>query len=451
MKKLLLPILMTACSAAIHAQVGIGTTSPSSTLDVRGSMSLNFRVVSGSGSLSASDNTVSFTGTSLSTLTLPDAISCAGRAYWIKNSSSNSSTLIIATSGAQTIDGLSSWSLTQTNKVVRFISNGSNWLVAAESLPGNSSGTPWIYGGNNVTSLQNIGTTSNYDMPFITNNTEVMRLSNGGNLGLGTATFSSSNAEKLYVNSGTATNTAIYATGNKNDFLQFNIQNVNNGNVASSDVVATANNGTSGTVYIDMGINSQGYFSGNNNLLNGSNTAYLYATGTDFYIGNGAQNKDLIFFTNSGPTGANGTARLRINNTQVTVSTDLVPASNNSFNLGNGSLRWTAVYAANGTIQTSDVRLKTNIKPLSYGLQQVLAMRPVSYNWKTNPGGENKVGLIAQEVKKIVPEVVIGDESKENLGMNYAELVPVLINAIKEQQQQIDALKAEVKSIRGNH
>jgi flagellar biosynthesis chaperone FliJ len=46
-------------------------------------------------------------------------------------------------------------------------------------------------------------------------------------------------------------------------------------------------------------------------------------------------------------------------------------------------------------------------------------------------------------VRKIVPEVVIGDETKENLGMNYAELVPVLINAIKQQQQQIDALKKE--------
>ena len=69
---------------------------------------------------------------------------------------------------------------------MRVISNGSNWLVAAESLPGSVSGTSWINGGNNVTSVQNIGTTSNYDFPFITNNTEKMRLSAAGNLGIGT-------------------------------------------------------------------------------------------------------------------------------------------------------------------------------------------------------------------------------------------------------------------------
>ena len=48
-------------------------------------------------------------------------------------------------------------------------------------------------------------------------------------------------------------------------------------------------------------------------ILNGSNTAYLYATGSDFYIGNGATGKDLIFFTNtSGTTSADGTERARI-------------------------------------------------------------------------------------------------------------------------------------------
>ena len=67
-------------------------------------------------------------------------------------------------------------------------------------------------------------------------------------------------------------------------------------------------------------------------------------------------------------------------------------------------------------------------------------MRPVGFNWKENPNANHKVGLIAQEVREIVPEVVLGDEAKETLGLNYAELVPVLINAIKEQQHQIDEL-----------
>ena len=105
------------------------------------------------------------------------------------------------------------------------------------------------------------------------------------------------------------------------------------------------------------------------------------------------------------------------------------------------------MYAANGTIQTSDLRLKTNIQPLKYGLKEVMNMQPVSYNWKTDPTSNGKIGLIAQEVRSVVPEVVVGDEQKENLGMNYAELVPVLINAIKEQQKEIDEFKQRVKSL----
>ena len=91
--------------------------------------------------------------------------------------------------------------------------------------------------------------------------------------------------------------------------------------------------------------------------------------------------------------------------------------------------------------------MKKNIHDLPYGLAEVLKLKPVGYNWKNNTGG-NKIGLIAQEVRKIIPEVVVGDEAKENLGMNYAELVPVLINAIKEQQQQIDVLKKEIQALK---
>jgi DNA anti-recombination protein RmuC len=90
--------------------------------------------------------------------------------------------------------------------------------------------------------------------------------------------------------------------------------------------------------------------------------------------------------------------------------------------------------------------LKKNIHGLPYGLKEVMMLNPVGYNWRDNTGG-NKIGLIAQEVRKVIPEVVVGDEAKENLGMNYAEMVPVLINAIKEQQQQIEILMKQVKAL----
>jgi hypothetical protein len=125
------------------------------------------------------------------------------------------------------------------------------------------------------------------------------------------------------------------------------------------------------------------------------------------------------------------------------------PSIDNTYSLGKSGFRWSAVWSANGTIQTSDARLKTNIHPLQYGLKEVLQMRPVSYNWKNDASlAGPKIGLLAQEVKKLVPEVVVGDEEKENLGMNYSELVPVLINAVKEQQSQIDDIKSRINTLR---
>ena len=102
------------------------------------------------------------------------------------------------------------------------------------------------------------------------------------------------------------------------------------------------------------------------------------------------------------------------------------------------------VWSANGVVQTSDYRLKTKIQEIPYGLKEVMQMRPVVYNWIQRPQ-QRKVGLIAQEVQQVIPEVVTGDPAKDILGMNYAELVPVLINAIKELKGEVDALKRELQ------
>jgi hypothetical protein len=56
---------------------------------------------------------------------------------------------------------------------------------------------------------------------------------------------------------------------------------------------------------------------------------------------------------------------------------------------------------------------------------------------------ENKIGLLAQEILEVFPELVkAGDDKNETLSVNYQGLIPVLINAIKEQQNQIDELKS---------
>ncbi|MEO6316284.1 MAG: tail fiber domain-containing protein [Chitinophagaceae bacterium] len=298
---------MLFCEMQGNAQIGVGTTTPNSTLDVRGSLSLNYRGFTTSNGITATDNMLVFTGTAAATLTLPDATLCIGRAYWIKNTSSNVSLLTVATTSSQTIDGLASWLLDEFNESVRVVSNGANWNVSAQSLP-TGSGTNWSQGGNSVPSLKTLGTTNNYDLPFITNNTEKMRLSATGNFGIGAAAFNGTYPEKFLVDAGTTSSVnAIVGKGTINSYLQLNIQNLSTGTNASSDVVATADNGNETSNYVDMGINSSTNSSG---VMGVANDAYLYNLGQNFLMGTGTSGKSLVFMT--GGTAQASNERMRI-------------------------------------------------------------------------------------------------------------------------------------------
>lgn len=131
----------------------------------------------------------------------------------------------------------------------------------------------------------------------VTGMSETMRLQSG-RVAIGSSAFDATNPEKLLVDAGTTTSyNLMTAKGSINNYLQINVQNRSGGNQASSDIVATANNGNESDKYIDMGINSGGFSYNTYPMLDGNNTAYLYATGNDFVIGNAASNKNLRFFT----------------------------------------------------------------------------------------------------------------------------------------------------------
>ncbi len=101
--------------------------------------------------------------------------------------------------------------------------------------------------------------------------------------------------EALYVWQPSSTSyNVISGKGNLDNYLQLNIQNSNTGPSASSDVVATANNGTETSYYVDMGINGDGYIN-NGNGVGDANDAYLYSTGNHLHIGN-ASNSYVGFF-----------------------------------------------------------------------------------------------------------------------------------------------------------
>jgi len=92
----------------------------------------------------------------------------------------------------------------------------------------------------------------------------------------------------------------------------------------------------------------------------------------------------------------------------------------------------------------SDVSVKKDIEDLAYGLQDILKLRPVEFNWKNIPNPHKSIGLVAQEVQPVIAEVVYEnhDNSKEGkLGIAYTSLVPVLVNAIKELTARLSQLE----------
>ncbi|OAI40660.1 hypothetical protein AYO38_05500 [bacterium SCGC AG-212-C10] len=97
----------------------------------------------------------------------------------------------------------------------------------------------------------------------------------------------------------------------------------------------------------------------------------------------------------------------------------------------------------------SDVRLKRDVTPIAYGLEQVLALKPVSYVMLDDPDGQTRLGLVAQDVQPVLPELVHGGGEEGMLSLAYTELTPVLIRAIQEQQSEIDSLRAGPLSTRG--
>lgn len=92
----------------------------------------------------------------------------------------------------------------------------------------------------------------------------------------------------------------------------------------------------------------------------------------------------------------------------------------------------------------SDKTLKENIIPIKYSLDDILQLNPVSYNFKTEPN-VSCIGFIAQDVKPIIPEIVSGTEG--NYGMNYSGLIPILVKAIQELKSEIEVLKNKIQGV----
>ncbi|MEM9680587.1 MAG: tail fiber domain-containing protein [Bacteroidota bacterium] len=95
------------------------------------------------------------------------------------------------------------------------------------------------------------------------------------------------------------------------------------------------------------------------------------------------------------------------------------------------------IYVGDAIIQSSDIRLKKDIQDISYGLQEILKLRPAEYYWKDVKKDNKSLGLIAQEVQTVIKNLVTNNAEQDKYGVSYTELIPILIKAMQEQHEII--------------
>jgi hypothetical protein len=109
----------------------------------------------------------------------------------------------------------------------------------------------------------------------------------------------------------------------------------------------------------------------------------------------------------------------------------------------------------NTTLYHSDIRWKTDIKPIKYGINELMRLNSISYLWKVNAYPEMgfdkgpQFGFIAQEFEKVIPELVRTDKDGYK-SIDYVKLTPILVVAIQEQQKEIEELKGLVNRLIAN-
>jgi len=221
-----------------------------------------------------------------------------------------------------------------------------------------------------------------------------------------------------------------------------------------------------GTIPISRGGTGQTGLPGNGAILIGNGSAYNLTTTPTFqstvtFNGNvdiaNATGSGGLKLTGSSPTIClqdtdNNTGYIHVNSNIFYILRGATNADRNAWATVNGvwplEIRLDTNNATFGGTVTinSDIRFKKNIETISDALQRVLQMRGIFYNRLETEGRE--VGLVAQEVQKVLPEAVLENETTGVLSVAYQNIVGVLVEAIKEQQKQIEDLRSSIEELK---
>jgi len=288
---------------------------------------------------------------------------------------------------------------------------------------------------------------------------------------------SGNNANNIFFEGNTITSTTVASVGiamtsvsgywvNNNHFYGTGTSLLNN-----PLVIVTSN---FGTVLGNKGLSTEAA-NVDNNALRGQLLVSNNTTVTGITAKSGAVEARIASnLTGSGAailgTASNHDLYIQTNNANrmfVASGGQIAPAADNATNLGEPTFRWASVYAANGTIQTSDERDKRDIAPTALGLEFINSLNPVSYKWTV--GGNRVVGaqpdgtpilepvagerthhgLLAQEVKDALPEgidfggwvLTDRDDDASKQALRYDQFIAPLIKSVQELSAKVEALE----------
>lgn len=431
--------------------VGIGTTSPTRKLSVLGGTDGGIYVLSNSGSTTLPNDglslTTGFNVSYLSSRSLGVGGGIADLAYSAKDHvfDNGFTERMRITSGGNVLIG------TTTDAGYKLDVNGT--IRAAQSI---TIGTGGSYTSGSIFSNVDWGMifrakqaapTQAQFMWADSADSELMRIKDG-NLAIGTTTplLTNSNRGSVTINGSLSSILTLGTAGSYSGYLYSDSTKLELS--SSTQPLTIVTNGsermriTSGG-NVGIGVSSPMSYSGYNTLTIGGNTnggvlavrnasgfgLNLYADNAGGRIGAIDSTKALFFDTSD-------TERMRISHTGNVIIA----------NLGTG-----LVYSNSGALTStnpSDERLKDDITDLQYGLNEILQLRPVTYNWKNDAINQGKqFGFIAQEVQEIMPDLVKefetkdGDDDVIRLGLDKEAIFVAMVNAIKELKAEIEILK----------
>ncbi len=298
-----------------------------------------------------------------------------------------------------------------------------------------------------------IGTLDNYALSLKTNNQDRIYITNDGKVGIGTSTpnnllqvydlinFTNPYTESVFVGYQAGKNT--YAGWANSAFGYSALYNNTTGYENSAFGYSALSSNTTGYGNVAMGYQAGKYLSNGSSPLSSPTYGVYIGYNAKGYSAN--ETNAIVIGYNAVSAGSNSVV---IGNDSITKTILKGNVGIGTTDPGSYKLYVSGTAYSTGGWQSSDLRYKKNILGITDPLNTISQLKGVSFEWKTDeypqkgfPEGRH-FGLIAQEVEKVLPEVVkVGPDGEKSI--NYSELIPFLIESIKQLKSEVKQLKSE--------